>query len=61
MHTKDWAAAESEALTLDARDALAPLRDEFLIPRHSDGSEQAYFCGNLARPAAARGAPGAAR
>lgn len=38
--------AESEALTLDARDPLAPLRDEFLIPRHTDGAEQAYFCGN---------------
>lgn len=38
--------AESEALTLDARDPLAPLRDEFLIPRHDDGAEQAYFCGN---------------
>ncbi|MBO9662956.1 kynureninase [Dokdonella sp.] len=38
--------AESEALTLDARDPLAPFRDEFLIPPHTDGSEQAYFCGN---------------
>ncbi|MFC4821668.1 kynureninase [Dokdonella ginsengisoli] len=38
--------AETQALTLDARDALAPFRDEFLIPRHTDGSEQAYFCGN---------------
>ncbi|MEP7043796.1 MAG: kynureninase [Dokdonella sp.] len=33
-------------MTLDARDALAPMREEFLIPRHADGSEQAYFCGN---------------
>lgn len=31
--------------TLDADDALASFRDEFLIPRHGDG-EQAYFCGN---------------
>jgi kynureninase len=46
MDAKHWSAAESEALTLDARDALAPLRDEFLIPRHTDGGEQAYFCGN---------------
>jgi len=46
MDAKHWSAAESEALTLDARDALAPLRDEFLIPRHTDGAEQAYFCGN---------------
>jgi kynureninase len=46
MDVKHWSAAESEALTLDARDALAPLRDEFLVPRHTDGAEQAYFCGN---------------
>jgi kynureninase len=46
MDAEHWSAAESEALTLDARDALAPLRDEFLIPRHTDGAEQAYFCGN---------------
>ena len=46
MDAKHWSAAESEALTLDARDALAALRDEFLIPRHTDGGEQAYFCGN---------------
>jgi len=46
MDAKHWSATESEALTLDARDALAPLRDEFLIPRHTDGGEQAYFCGN---------------
>ncbi|MET0226020.1 MAG: kynureninase [Dokdonella sp.] len=46
MRTEYWSAAEREALTLDARDALAPLRDEFLIPRHADGAEQAYFCGN---------------
>lgn len=38
--------AETEALTHDSRDPLAPFRDEFLIPRHTDGSEQAYFCGN---------------
>ncbi|GGA76348.1 kynureninase [Arenimonas soli] len=30
---------------LDADDALASFRDQFLIPRHGDG-EQAYFCGN---------------
>ncbi len=46
MNPTDFAAAEAHALTLDARDALAALRDEFLIPRHADGSEQLYFCGN---------------
>ncbi|WP_339825854.1 kynureninase [uncultured Arenimonas sp.] len=30
---------------LDADDALADFRSQFLIPRHGDG-EQAYFCGN---------------
>ncbi len=38
--------AEARALAEDAADALAPLRDEFLIPTQPDGSEQAYFCGN---------------
>lgn len=37
---------ETVALSLDARDPLAAFRDEFLIPRNSDGSEQIYFCGN---------------
>jgi len=38
--------AETQAIALDATDPLAGFRDEFLIPRHGDGSEQAYFCGN---------------
>lgn len=37
---------ETVALSLDARDPLAAFRDEFLIPRNADGSEQIYFCGN---------------
>ncbi|MEO7324898.1 MAG: kynureninase [Dokdonella sp.] len=37
---------EAVALSLDARDPLAAFRDEFLIPRNEDGSEQIYFCGN---------------
>jgi kynureninase len=36
---------EGYALKRDADDPLAPMRDEFLIPRH-EGREQAYFCGN---------------
>jgi kynureninase len=39
-------ATEAFALQQDARDPLAAFRDEFLIPRHDDGREQAYFCGN---------------
>ncbi len=46
MNPIDFAATEAHALTLDARDPLAAFRDEFLIPRNADGSEQAYFCGN---------------
>ena len=46
MSPIDLAAAETQALTLDANDPLAGFRDEFLIPPHGDGSEQAYFCGN---------------
>lgn len=37
---REWAEAQ------DAADPLATFRDEFLIPVHSDGSDQAYFCGN---------------
>lgn len=37
---------EAHALELDARDPLAGFRDEFLIPRNDDGSEQVYLCGN---------------
>ena len=38
-------ASEAYAGGLDAADALASFRDEFLIPRH-EGRDQAYFCGN---------------
>jgi len=34
------------ARALDRADDLAHFRDEFWIPRHTDGSEQLYFCGN---------------
>jgi kynureninase len=44
--TNDAAAAQARALAEDAADPLAPFRDEFLIPRSADDSEQAYFCGN---------------
>jgi kynureninase len=37
---------ENLALSQDASDPLAAYRDEFLIPRNPDGSEQVYFCGN---------------
>lgn len=37
--------SRSHAVFLDAADPLAPLREEFLIPRH-DGGEQTYFVGN---------------
>src|SRR6187402_365174 len=42
----DAAADEARVLADDAADALAPFRDEFVIPRNADGTEQAYFCGN---------------
>ena len=42
----DISRAEADALARDAADPLASLRGEFLIPRHDDGSEQVYFCGN---------------
>ncbi|WP_300618394.1 kynureninase [Dokdonella sp.] len=46
MTPSDFAALEQQAIALDAADPLASFRDEFLIPRQGDGSEQAYFCGN---------------
>lgn len=46
MIKKNLATAELRALSLDAHDPLAAFRDEFLIPRSADGSEQVYFCGN---------------
>ncbi len=46
MTSSPFATAEIQALALDAHDPLAPFRDEFLIPRHADGSEQVYLCGN---------------
>ncbi|MDZ4811650.1 MAG: kynureninase [Pseudomonadota bacterium] len=39
-------ATETYALHQDACDPLAGFRDEFLIPRHHDGREQIYLCGN---------------
>ena len=38
--------ALNKARELDAGDPLAEFRDRFWIPRHSDGSDQLYFCGN---------------
>jgi kynureninase len=46
MTALNFADAEAEALALDAADALTGFRDEFLIPRNADGSEQVYLCGN---------------
>ncbi len=43
MHER---ATEAYAQHQDAIDPLAAFRDGFLIPRHHDGNEQAYFCGN---------------
>lgn len=39
-------ATEAYALHQDACDPLAGFRHEFLIPRHRDGREQIYLCGN---------------
>jgi kynureninase len=36
----------TQAADLDRTDPLAPYRDRFCIPRHTDGSEVAYLCGN---------------
>lgn len=49
MHSHDFEnldQAETAARELDERDPLIKWRDKFHIPRHEDGSEQAYFCGN---------------
>lgn len=36
----------ARATALDAEDPLAPFRHRFVIPKHKDGSEQVYLCGN---------------
>ena len=36
----------TRAHTLDAHDALAHFRDEFHVPKHRDGSDSIYLCGN---------------
>jgi kynureninase len=36
----------TDALALDAQDALAPLRAAFHVPRREDGSEAVYLCGH---------------
>jgi len=36
----------AEARELDQRDPLRGYRDQFLLPKHSDGTQQLYFCGN---------------
>ncbi len=36
----------ARASELDRADALAPYRDRFSVPRHADGAEVAYLCGN---------------
>ena len=38
-----------EAKELDAREPLTELRNEFEIPKHSDGTDQAYFCWKFTR------------
>ena len=38
--------ALQKARELDAKDPLSGFRDRFWIPKHSDGSDQLYFCGN---------------
>ncbi|MDX1460983.1 MAG: kynureninase [Xanthomonadales bacterium] len=35
-----------QARELDAADPLSRFREEFWIPRHDDGTDQLYFCGN---------------
>jgi kynureninase len=36
----------AQADELDRADSLAPYRDRFCVPRHTDGTEVAYLCGN---------------
>ena len=40
------ATAREQARELDRQDPLAEFRERFWIPRHTDGSDQLYFCGN---------------
>lgn len=42
----DWDHCQKFARALDAADRLASFRDQFYIPKHKDGHECIYFCGN---------------
>lgn len=39
-------ATQEFALSLDNEDSLSQYRNEFTIPKHTDGSESIYLCGN---------------
>jgi kynureninase len=45
-YSPNMSRALDEAKALDAADPLAEYRDRFWIPKHADGSDQLYFCGN---------------
>jgi kynureninase len=44
--TPDFTPAEPLARHLDAVDPVAPYRDRFYLPHHTDGSPLIYFCGH---------------
>jgi len=55
---RPFAQYRQQALELDRLDPLQKFREQFWIPRNSDGSEKLYFCGNSLglQPKAARDA-----
>lgn len=42
----DYSSDHSYALQLDARDSLSRFRESFHIPKHLDGTDAIYLCGN---------------
>jgi len=46
MKTMTFEATQTFAQTMDEQDPLKSYREQFYIPKHTDGSDILYFCGN---------------
>jgi kynureninase len=46
MKITSFETSKEFALQMDEQDTLSKYRDQFYVPKHSDGNESLYFCGN---------------
>ena len=46
METLTYNSSHAYALEMDAQDPLRQYRNKFHLPKHTDGSDILYFCGN---------------